>query len=177
MSVTSPLTEIREKTVDLLTAARAQLDSATHHRLEQASRHDIKALQSADRSPSVTESLYIKATDGSHLGDVLRVVLAALAAGRNVDLSMGRPLSPGLHRSLERAGARVRVETVDRWTERIEHQAERVRIVGPVISRRSVARRVSERGLFAVVDITEVDYNGTREVDTLRVNRAHWLAA
>lgn len=101
----------------------------------------------------------LKAADGSDLVEVLRVVVAAIRAGLSIDISLGRPLADRLHRGLVRADVSVRVETTERWVDRVVRSGDEVIVVGPERSRQAALRRArSSVGTSrAIVDVVDVD--------------------
>lgn len=153
----------------ILRAADDALDPETAAQLHRAALIDRTVWEGASGVAPVSQRLGVKATDGSDLLEVLRVLVAALRAGLAVELSLGRPLADRLHRGLLRAGTPVRVETTDRWAARVGRTYDRIRVVGPERSRHAALRRTESRedAAHVVADTGAVDLTGTRELDAL----------
>lgn len=153
----------------LLQTAREEVGAHAAAALSMGADADFVRVTTEPLSARAGALLGLKATDGSELVEVLRVLLAAARIGMRVELSLGRPLSERAHRGLVRAGVAVRVETTDKWIERIGGRYDQIRVVGPERARVAVHARAVERvGVHeTVLELTEVDVRGTGEIEAL----------
>lgn len=139
----------------LLAAARLDLPDDVA-RLERAARSDAHALRTHLAASDVTglrternvlrhrpvaNPVHVRAAAGADLADLVRVVLAAVAAGAPVEVSGATALPPRVAEAMTHAATAPRLETDAAWLDRLRRQAEaldadpahdmlRVRLVG-----------------------------------------------
>lgn len=141
----------------IVRAAKESLGEESARRLQKTVR--ASGASSGASAEPAGRRVNLKGTDGSDLIEVLRVVVAAISAGFSIDVSLGRPLADRLHRGLVRADVGVRVETTERWVDRVAIADDEVILVGPEQSRRATLRRARSRiGLSRpIVDVADTD--------------------
>jgi len=154
---------------ELLLTAQEEIGEPAASLLVDAATADRRRMRDGRRHDRSGAYLGVRATDASELRDVFRVVLAALRVGMNVEVSLGRPLSERAHRGMVRAGIAVRVETADRWIDRLGGRFDHIRVIGPERARVSIHARVVERlgHARAVPMMHDVDVCGTEELEAL----------
>ncbi|WP_308492431.1 hypothetical protein [Microbacterium terrisoli] len=153
---------------DVAVAARDSLLPADADLLRRAIATDHRAWDGL-AGRAVPERVVLRASEGTPLRDVLRVLMASVRTGSSIDVSLSWPLSDRLHRALQRVGADVRVETVRAWGRRVSRGGHRLRVVGPRLSRSTVLRRAMVRPeLWAAgADTADVDLVGAGELERL----------
>ncbi|MFE6996453.1 hypothetical protein ACFVAE_10890 [Microbacterium sp. NPDC057659] len=159
---------------DIVDAAHESLSHAVADDLRGAILTDRRAWQALSVRPPLREPLAIRAAEGTQLRELLRVLLAVVRTGSPADVSLSWPLSDRLHRTLQRAGAEVRVETLQTWGCRVAHGGHRLRVVGPRLSRSTVLRRarLDAEAWTAGADTADVDIAGPGEIERLALSAA-----
>lgn len=153
----------------ILRAAAGMVDPEVVRNLQRSADAD-RARQRETRMRSAGTPLTVKVVDGSPIADLLRVVAAAVRAGRRVEVSMQKPLSEALHRAFIRSETTVRVESLDRWSARWAADGGEVRVLGAAAARKgAVMRATSLAGhtRASMIDSTPVRHGGAAEFDAL----------
>ncbi|MFE6734522.1 hypothetical protein [Microbacterium sp. NPDC057650] len=164
---------------EIVDAADETLSHTVADDLRGAILTDRRAWQALSVRRPLREPLAIRAAEGTQLRELLRVLLAVVRTGSPADVSLSWPLSDRLHRTLQRAGAEVRVETLQTWGCRVAHGGHRLRVVGPRLSRSTVLRRarVNADAWTAGADTADVDLAGPGEIERLALAAASFRSS